>query len=216
MIAKSGAVPVPVSVMGAGLAMPLTRIVILAVREPIAVGANVTLRMQLDPAATWPPVVPVGQVVAGVANAKSPAFAPLTVMLVTLSGAPPLLVRVTVCAALVVVVGWLVNVRLRGEGVAVGGVTPVPERFTVCAVGLASSVNTSVAENGLAVGGVKVTLTTHDWLTASVDALMHVVPLAIAKSVGFVPPSATVVRCSTSVPVFVSVTVCAVLVVVMI
>src|SRR5271165_2156874 len=128
-MARSGAVPVPVSVMGAGFVMPVTTMAMFAARAPMAVGVNVTLSTQLAPAATCP-LVEVGQVVAGLANLKSPAFAPAKAMLVMLSGAPPLLARVTVCAALVVVVGWAGNVRLVGMGVAVGGVTPVPERFT--------------------------------------------------------------------------------------
>jgi hypothetical protein len=85
--------------------MPVTTIVMLAARAPIAVGSKVMLRTQFDPAAIWPPLAPVGHVVAGLANAKSPGLAPVRVMLVMLRGAPPLFVSVTVWAALVVLVG---------------------------------------------------------------------------------------------------------------
>src|ERR1700674_2369767 len=145
-MARSGAVPVPVGVIGAGFAMPVTAMLLLVVRVPVPVGLNVTLRTQLEAGAIWPPVEPVGHVVAGLANANSLRFVPVIVMLVMLSGAPPVLLNVMFCAALVVVVGWLLNVRLVGEGVAVGGVTPVPERFTVWtlpATPLESSVNIS-------------------------------------------------------------------------
>jgi hypothetical protein len=115
--------------MGAGLAMPVTTTEMLAARAPMAAGEKVTLSTQLAPAATCP-AADVGQVVAGLANLKSPGFVPVKVMLVMLSGAPPLFARVIVCAALVVVVGWPGNVRLVGVGVAVGGVKPVPDRLT--------------------------------------------------------------------------------------
>lgn len=217
VMARSGAVPVPVSVMAAGLAIPDTTMAMLAVRAPGAFGENVTLSTQLEAAATCPTAL-VGQVVAGLANAKSAAFVPARVMLVTLSGAPPVLESVMVCAALVVVVAWLANVRLGTEGVAVGGVTPVPERVTTCVMGDASSVNVSVALNGLAVGGVKVSVMVQVLFGAvkpmAAPAQLEPEPATIAKSPGFVPPSTTVLMFSTAVPVLVSVTTCCPLVVV--
>lgn len=218
VIATSGAVPVPVSVMGAGLAMPETVIVTLAVRAFKAVGSNVTLSTQLEFGATCP-ALEVGQVVAGLAKAKSPASAPVNAMLVTLRGAPPLLVSVTVCAALVVPMAWLVNVKLVGEGVAVGGVTPVPDRLMTCVVGEASSVSVMVALYAIAVAGVNVTAIVQVLFGAvkpTVELFVQVVPDpgTMAKSAGFVPPSATVLMSSVAVPVLVTVIVCAALVVV--
>jgi hypothetical protein len=134
-------------------------------------------------------------------------------MSVTFKGAPPLFVIVAVWAALIVLTRWLPKVRELVDNVTVGCVTPVPDRFTICGDVVASSVNVSVAENGFVVGGVKVTLTTHEALATTVEPLVHVVPEAMAKSVGFVPPRATVVRCRVSVPVLVNVTACAALVV---
>jgi hypothetical protein len=158
-------------------------------------------------------------VVAGLAKAKSAGFVPAMVTLVMLSGAPPLFARVIVCAALVVVVGWPGNVRLEGVGVAVGGVKPVPDRFTTCVVGVASSVIVSVAVKGLAVAGVNVTAIVQV-LPGAVELIaapaMQVVPdpLTIAKSDGFVPPNTTVPMLSVAVPLLVTVMVCGALVVV--
>src|SRR3989442_1698490 len=72
--------------------------VTVAVRALAAVGVNVRLRRQLAPATTVAPFV---QVVPA-AMAKSPGFKPARTMLVMLRVAVPLLVRVTVCAGLVV------------------------------------------------------------------------------------------------------------------
>jgi hypothetical protein len=81
-------------------------------------GVKVTLMVQELPAATltlqllvWP---------------KSP----ITLMLVTVSAALPVLLRVTGCAALVVPTNWLPKVRLPGETSATGPVaTPLPVKL---------------------------------------------------------------------------------------
>ena len=86
----AGAAPVPVRLMVCGLPAMLSVIVTAPVRMPVAVGVNVTLMVQLAPAATDVPQVLVCM--------KSP----LATMLVTLSAAVPVLVSVTVCTALVV------------------------------------------------------------------------------------------------------------------
>src|SRR3989441_576985 len=70
----------------------------ISVRALAAVGVNVRLTRQLAPATTVAPFV---QVVPA-AMAKSPGFEPARAMLVMLRVAVPLLVRVTVCAGLVV------------------------------------------------------------------------------------------------------------------
>jgi hypothetical protein len=199
-----------VSAIGAGLAMPVTAMLMLAVRVPVPVG--------LDAGATWRPVEPVGHVVAGLANANSLRFVPVIVMLVMLSGAPPVLLNVMFCAALVAVVGWLLNVRLVGEGVAVGGVTPVPERLTDCTEPVTapeSSVILSTAgPRAPAATGVKVIDTVQVLLPEVEPIVMPATqglfpPEAMAKSEALVLAGsmATVAMCSTSVPEFVSVTV---------
>ncbi len=148
-----------------------------------------------------------------------PASVPVRAMLATLSGAPPLLAIAMFCAALVVVVGVPGKARLVGDGVAVGGVRPVPERLTTCVVGVASSVIVSVAVKGFAVAGVNVTAMVQV-LPGEVELIaapaMQVVPapLTMAKSVGFVPPNTTVPILSVALPLLVTVMVCAALVVV--
>lgn len=196
------------------MVMPVTTIDRFAVRVPIALGEKVTLSTQLAPAATCPAAL-VGQVVAGLASAKSPGFVPARVMLVMLRGAPPLFASVTVCAALVVLVGWLVNVRLPGVGVAVGGVNPVPERFTTCVVGIASSVNVRLALKAFAVAGVNVSATVHVLFgeVKPTAAPMQFDPVTIAKSAGLAPCRESELIFRIAVPVLVTVTVCGALVV---
>ena len=98
----AGAMPVPLSVIvciapGVPVASALSVRVIVAARLPVVVGVNVTLSVQVPPfAATGVPttqVVPLG-------SEKSPAFGPLIAMLAKLRAAPPLLVTVTLMAAL--------------------------------------------------------------------------------------------------------------------
>ena len=82
-------------------------IVTEAVRLPPAVGENVTEIVQFPPAATEDPQVLVW--------AKSLALVPERAMLVIVIAAVPVLDTVTVWAALVVPVFWLVKVKLPGE-----------------------------------------------------------------------------------------------------
>src|SRR3989442_1437922 len=93
----AGTIPVPASDTNCGLPGASSVMVTVAVRAPVAAGVKLTLIVQLAPGATEP--APVGQVLPA-AKAKSAAWAPVMVMLVRFSGAPPLLVRVTVCAGL--------------------------------------------------------------------------------------------------------------------
>src|SRR5437879_12836167 len=80
------------------------------------------------------------------------------VMLVRFSGAPPLLVSVTFCAALVVPMRCSPNALLAAESVAVGGVTPVPVSDTDCGLSAASSVMFTVAARAPVAAGVKLML----------------------------------------------------------
>jgi len=82
--------PVPVRFMVCELSAALSVIVTAPVRVPVAVGVNLTLIWQLDPAASGDLHVVVRE------------KAPLVAMLVIFSAAVPVLARVTVCAALVV------------------------------------------------------------------------------------------------------------------
>jgi hypothetical protein len=89
---------------------------------PDAVGVNVTLMVQLAPAATELPQVLVW--------AKSP----LAETLVRFSEALPVFESVTVCAALVVPTVWLVKVNEEAERLTTGAeaAAPVPVRLTDC------------------------------------------------------------------------------------
>ena len=84
------AAPVPVSATVCGLPVALSVTVIVPGWLPVAVGVKVTLMVQLAAGATEVPQVLVW------------AYCVLAVMLVRFSNAVPVLVRVTVCAALAV------------------------------------------------------------------------------------------------------------------
>ena len=83
-----GTVPVPERLAVCGLPVALSLTLIEAERPPLAEGVKVTLIEHVPPAATELPQVFVA--------AKSEAFVPVIAMLVTLRGAPPVLLRLTV------------------------------------------------------------------------------------------------------------------------
>ena len=84
-------------------------------------------------------------------------MAPVTAMLVMLKLALPVLLRVTVCAALVVPMVWLPKVRLVAVRLTAGPL-PVPVRLAVCGLPLASSVMLSDAVRVPEAVGVNLTL----------------------------------------------------------
>src|ERR1700746_969502 len=81
-------------------------------------------------------------------------------MLVMFNEAPPLLVRVTDCAALLVPTCWLAKLRLVVERLTAGAfdAVPVPVRLTVCGLLLALSVIVIAPVRVPVAVGVKVTL----------------------------------------------------------
>ncbi len=85
--------PVPARLTCCGLPVALSVMFMAAERFPIAVGVNVTLKVQLAPTAT---VVPQSLVCA-----KSPGFRPLMTIPVMDNGEPPVFVRVKFRGALV-------------------------------------------------------------------------------------------------------------------
>lgn len=99
----------------------LSVIVKVAVRVPLAAGVNVTLTEQLAPPASELPHV--------VVSANSLALAPEKAIPLIDSAALPVLLRVKLCALLVVPRFWLANTRLDVEMPAMGEL-PVPLRFT--------------------------------------------------------------------------------------
>ena len=129
--------------------MALSVMLTEAVRPPVVVGVNVTVIVQLPPAATEPPHVFV--------SPKSPALVPVSWMLVMVKAAFPVLFRVTTWEALGVRRVWLpkfkvVAVRLTKE------VVPVPVRATVCGLGVPLLVSVKEAVRVPLAEGVKVTL----------------------------------------------------------
>src|SRR5437016_6044163 len=197
--------PVPARDTDCGLPTASLVMFTAAARAPGASGVKLTLIVQLAPGATEP--APLGQVLPA-AKAKSAACAPVMVMLVRFSGAPPLLVNVTVCAGLVVPTRCSPNALLVAESVAVGGVTPVPVSDTDCGLPAASSVMVSVAVRALAAVGVKVRLRTQLAPAASVAPLMQVVPEASAKSPALASAGTAVAMLRGAEPVLGRVTVC--------
>jgi hypothetical protein len=172
-----------------------------AVRDPIAAGANVTLRLQLVPAATLAPHVFVW--------AKSPGFAPATVMLDMLKVALPVLESVTVCGRVDAAMFSCPNARLEAERLrVVAGVTPVPFTLTVCGLPLALSVTRSEALREPAAAGANVTIIVQ--LPPTPTPLPQ--SFVWAKSAAFAPLSPMLDILSEVLPVSESVTLCAVLV----
>jgi hypothetical protein len=131
-------VPVNVTVCVTGLASSVN--VNVAENGVNPVGVNVTCTTQLAPANTVAPFVHVVPV--PIANA--PGFVPPSATVASVNGPFPPFVNVTVCGALVVPLLWFPNGTVAGAGLACGN-TPVPVNVTACVVGLASSVNVTVA-----------------------------------------------------------------------
>jgi hypothetical protein len=150
--------PVPVRPTACGLPVALSAILIEAVRVPAAVGLNVTLIVQFAVAAS-----DAGQVLVW---AKSPALVPVTLTLVIVNAALPLLVSVMLCAALVVPTVCELKVKLVGASVTAGPLAPVtvPVAVTVT-LDVPSVVRISVCETAppdAPVGGANVTVNVHE------------------------------------------------------
>jgi len=140
-----------------------------------------------------------------------PGFVPVSVMLVMLSVALPLLVRVTLLVALVVLTAWLPNAMFAGANPAPGTV-PVPLKGKECGLPDALSVTENAAERAPEAAGVKVAPNVQLWVGVSVVVPVQVVP-DIVKSAAFVPVIDTAVMFRFALPVFVSVALIAALVV---
>src|SRR5713226_757536 len=142
--------------------------------------------------------------------AKSKLFVPLRAMLLILKEAVPVLVSVTVCAALVIPTFWLPKLRLPGLKLTAGAnMIPVPLSAAFWGLSTALSVKVTLALRLPVAEGVKVTLMVQDALMASVPGQL----LVWAKSVLFVPLRAMLLILKEAVPLLVSVIVFAALVV---
>jgi hypothetical protein len=151
------------------------------------------------------------------------AKSPVTVIAAApnVSAEPPVFLTVTVCAVLVVEKSWPVKVNVLGVTLATGAATAAVPVIARDPAGVALSVNVRVAVRGLGVvpEGVNVMAIVQVAFGCTTAPLVQVVPdpATIVKSVLGVPPvpviAGAAVRLSAALPVFFTVTVCAVLVV---
>jgi hypothetical protein len=166
------------------------------VSVPVPSGANVTVIVQLPPAAT-----PVPQLLVWL-NPKYPMIN------CTISSGPmPVFESVTVCGALVVPMFCWPNVRLDGERLTMGAGTPVPVKLTVCGLPAALSVIVSDAPRDPAADGVNVTLITQ--FVSAKTLLPHV--FVCVKSPALAPLMAILDMLSDAFPMLASTTYCAAL-----
>ena len=165
------------------------------------VGLNVTLIVQLVPAATEPPQLSI--------SPKSPAFVPVTAM-AAVNVALPVLLRLKFRAPLVVPTDWLPKTKLPVERPTTGAVpTPVPVRDTICGLVGALSVMVNEAVRLPVAVGVNLTLLVQLLLAAT--ELPHV--LVSPKSPGLAPVIAMPLTDRAAFPVLFRVTESGVLVV---
>src|SRR5437016_4994028 len=204
---KSGAaVPFPLSVMICGLPPALSVTDSDPVRAPEAVGVKVTLMVQFAPAAkeigraSW-------RVGAVLVAAESPEAANELIV----KAAAPVFVSVTVIGVLVVASGWLPKPSLVGANPTPGAV-PFPLSVMICGLPPALSASDSVPVRAPKAVGVKVTLMVQFAPAAKVAGLVGqaLAPVLVAAKS---PEGANELIVKAAVPVFVSVTVIAVLVV---
>ena len=178
--------------------MALSVIDRVPLRVPPVAGLNVTLIVQLAPAATLEPHVSVSE--------KSPEFAPVIPMLEILSAPVPVLLRVTLWGLVVVPTSLFPNVTFAGKSPTAGAV-PVPERATVCGLPKALSATDSDALLAPVVAGVNVTLIAQLLPAAKLAPQL----LVSEKSVAFAPVMPMPEIFSGPVPVLLSVIVLALL-----
>src|ERR1700737_387443 len=145
MESREAWIPVPVSGTLCGLALALSATWTEPFREPSAVGVHVTETVQNAPTATV--------VVQLLVCAKWQG----AVFLVMFKVALPLFVIVNVRAGLVAPTGWLPKGRLVGLNAMPGTPAPVPDNETVCGVLVALSLIVSVPVLVPKAVGVKVT-----------------------------------------------------------
>jgi hypothetical protein len=196
------AVPMPLKLTVCGLLGSLSLMTSVADRTPAAAGLNATLIVQLPSPATLAPATHVEPSIA-----KSPAFVPkgvrgamlTTLRLEMLSGVLAKFVSVTVfreplpmsCAP-----------KLRNVGERLTAV-PMPLRLTVCGLWAALSMIESVAVRLPVAEGAKVTLTAQ--VPLGITEATEQVSALLAKSLAFVPPTVTVEMVRLAVPVLVTV-----------
>ena len=146
----SGPVPAPVPerVALCGLPLPLSTILTIAVRVPLAKGVKVKLMVHRAPAATEFPQV--------LTSEKSLASAPVSATLVMLKAAFPELVTVMACVSLVFPKARVAKIKPEGARLTLGAsANPVPLIATVCGLPEALSEMLSVPRLAPAAVGEK-------------------------------------------------------------
>src|SRR3989449_5881 len=206
----AGTMPVPASDTDCGLLAASSVMVTVAVRAPVATRVKLMIIVPLAPRTTEP--APVRQVLPA-AKAKSAACAPEMVMLVRVSGVPPLLVIFINDTATTEIYPLSLHDALPICAKVTAGTMPVPASDTDCGLPGASSVMVTVAVRALAAVGVNVRLRRQLAPATTVAPFVQVVPAAMAKSPGFKPARAMLVMLRVAVPLLVRVTVCTGLVV---
>src|SRR5437899_5055582 len=141
---------------------------------------------------------------------KSAGAGPASVMVLMVSGAVPLLVRVRVRGWLLV---WSTCSSKSSEGGAITapGPVPAPESATDCKPPLPSSVNRRIASRPAGTAGVKVRVTLQLW--AAARSCPEQVSAVLLKSAGLFPCTAADVTKRSAGPWLVRVTVVGALVV---
>ena len=130
--------------------------------------------------------------------------------LVMLKLAVPVLLKITVCAVLVISTGWLEKSRLLGEKLTpLVVLAPVPERLTAWGLPVALSVKAIFAARLPLTEGLNVTLMVQLAPAATLDPQL----LVWAKSLALVPETAMLVTLKAELPELVRVTALVVLVV---
>lgn len=189
--------PVPVSAILLGLPPALSVMVKLPLRAPATVGLNVTKIVQFAAAGTDPPLVQVP---------PDLAKSPLITIVDKASAALPVLLTVTVCAALVVLICTLPKLKLAGSGPTTGdkAATPLPARAMACGLPVALLVMVIAPVLLATVAGVNVTL------IVQLNPVPRLAPqlLFCANS----PDAVILLKVSVALPELVSVTVFAALV----
>jgi hypothetical protein len=123
IVKSAGTIPVPVSAPVCGEPAALSATDSVALKLPVADGAKVTAIEQVADAASA-----LAQLLELIA--KSLAFVPPSVMPEIVSAALPLLVRVNVCAALVVPVVMLPKSAVAGVSAATGAAWAAPVQLS--------------------------------------------------------------------------------------
>jgi hypothetical protein len=198
--------------MVCGLPVALSAIESVPLAAPVAAGVNTTLITQLEPA---PDVVSTRLAVhvVPVPTLKSLAFVPPNEATVEpiVTDELPVLVTVTVMAALAVLTVWLGKVSVAGRAVTVMVAAEVPEpvRATVCGLLPSLSVKVSVAVSVVVTEGSNVTPTVQELPEVIVPVqVLFVVAKSVAEATGVPATTKTLVMTTPAFVLFVSVTVC--------